>query len=55
VLAEKLICNICGDDKKKWKDAEDIAIDVIQHRGRLWDGVLEKIQERKEEESSLKL
>jgi len=38
-MAEKLLINVCGDDAKKWKDVEISAVEAIEQRIRLWDGV----------------
>jgi len=46
ILGEKLIIDVCGDSDKKWKDAEEVAIESISNRVKLWDGVLEEIKEK---------
>jgi hypothetical protein len=47
ILGEKLICDVCGTDEKKWKDAEEVAIESIKNRIKLWDGVLESLYNAK--------
>lgn len=47
ILGEKLICDVCGTDEKKWKEAEHIAIESITNRIKLWDGVQEELYNTK--------
>lgn len=42
-LALRMVEKLCGDDKTKWKEATAVAIEALQHRKMLWDGVLEEI------------
>ena len=39
-LAFELINNLCGEDKKKWKEVEETAIKCLVARKKLWDSVL---------------
>ena len=36
-LALKLISDLCGEDNQKWKEVEDVAIDCLIARKKLWD------------------
>ncbi len=38
-MAAKLIEDLCGDDLRKWKVAEEAAVDALEARLALWDGV----------------
>ena len=42
-LALQLICDLCGDDKKKWNEVEETAISCLIARKKLWDIILAKI------------
>lgn len=42
-MAEKLLRNLCGDDREKWRKATEIALSALRARRKLWDGVLEAI------------
>ncbi|WP_018130544.1 DUF3050 domain-containing protein [Effusibacillus pohliae] len=39
-LAEQLLVYLCGNDSKRWAEAERVAIRSLAMRIRLWDGVL---------------
>lgn len=43
-LAERLLVSLCGGDPKKLEEAYTIAQTALQMRGRLWDGVVEEIE-----------
>lgn len=47
-LAEKCLQALCGDDAAKWQCAEDIAVESLKLRSRLWDAVLVAINEKRE-------
>ncbi|MBV35024.1 MAG: hypothetical protein CMP47_06135 [Rickettsiales bacterium] len=47
-LAEKCLQALCGDDAAKWQSAEDIAVESLKLRSRLWDAVLAAINEKRE-------
>jgi len=36
-LALKLVADLCEDDSQKWKEAEEVAIDCLTARKKLWD------------------
>ena len=39
-LAFELINNLCGDDKKKWKEVDETSVECLVARKKLWDSVL---------------
>ncbi len=42
-LATRMLQNLCGVDRSRWKEATGAAISALESRGRLWDAVLEKV------------
>ncbi len=38
-LSLKMIATLCGDDQKKWEEAEEIAVSALKQRISLWDGL----------------
>ena len=38
-LALELICNLCGDDEKKWGEVQEVAIKCLKARKLLWDKI----------------
>jgi len=42
-LALQMVANLCGNDPKKWQEAEQAAIAALEKRLVLWDGVYEQI------------
>ena len=38
-LALELICNLCGDDEKKWDEVQEVAIKCLKARKLLWDKI----------------
>ena len=38
-LALELICNLCGDDEKKWDEVQEVAIKCLKARMLLWDKI----------------
>ncbi|MBU46020.1 MAG: heme oxygenase [Flavobacteriales bacterium] len=42
-LALQLICDLCGDDSKKWLEVEETAIACLIARKKLWDVILVKL------------
>lgn len=38
-LAERLVCQLCGDDSECWNRAQESAIQALEHRLNLWDGM----------------
>jgi len=43
-LALKLVSDLCGDDNQKWKEVEEVAINCLVARKKLWDVVLSKLK-----------
>jgi len=39
-MAEKLLCELCGDDTQSWIIAEEAAVQALQARLQLWNGIL---------------
>ena len=46
-MAKSLMTTICGTDDSKWRVAEDAAIEALQERVALWDGVLGTLSGRR--------
>ena len=42
-MAKSLMTTICGTDESKWRVAEEAAIEALQERAKLWDGVLDAL------------
>ncbi len=42
-LALQMTANLCGDDEKLWKEAEEATVRSLQKRIDLWNGVYEEI------------
>ena len=42
-LALELICNLCGDDEKKWDEVQEVAIKCLKARKLLWDKIYNDI------------
>ena len=40
-LAQKMVSELCGNNEKKWQEAEQYAIISLKKRKELWDGVVE--------------
>ena len=38
-LAEQLVARLCGDDRKKWMEAEEAAVGALRARQALWDAI----------------
>ena len=51
ILAEKLLVELCGRDKLKWNEVEEVAIRSIMHRIDMWDGVLAVIKKNHRKEN----
>ncbi|MGB5941674.1 MAG: DUF3050 domain-containing protein [Leeuwenhoekiella sp.] len=42
-LALQMIKSLCGNDSKKWQEAEETAIEALRMRNSLWNGIYEEI------------
>lgn len=42
-MAQKLLELLCGEDELKWKEAIECAVEALEHRIVLWDGVLRQL------------
>ncbi|WP_339703105.1 DUF3050 domain-containing protein [uncultured Marixanthomonas sp.] len=42
-MALQMVKNLCGDDGKKWREAERTIVQSLQAREQLWEGVLSEI------------
>jgi hypothetical protein len=45
-LAEKCLISLCGGDDRKLKEAYDVGLKSLELRGKLWDGVLNKLKSK---------
>lgn len=45
-MAMKMIDELCGNDKKKWQEVEDISILALQKRIGLWNAIQEEIHKK---------
>jgi len=43
-MAERMIAGLCGNEEKNWRLAEDTAVQSLQARTQLWDGMVESIR-----------
>jgi hypothetical protein len=46
-MANRLLLSICGSDESRWQLAEQTAVDCLEARRALWDGVGDVIQKSK--------
>lgn len=44
-MALKMISELCGEDQQKWKEAEAISMQALEHRIGLWNAIEEHITE----------
>ena len=42
-LALQLVSDLCGNDKRKWKEVEDTAIECLIARKKLWDNIMSQL------------
>jgi len=43
-MAQQLLVSICGDEETQWQLAEQTAVNSLESRRQLWDGILAEIQ-----------
>ncbi len=44
-MALQMVAELCGDDARKWREAEEAAVYALESRLRLWDGILEQVRQ----------
>lgn len=54
-LSERLVCQLCGEDEGCWKRAQNAAVQALEHRLKLWDGMCQAIMLCDPESSILKI
>ncbi|PVH25164.1 DUF3050 domain-containing protein [Sphingobacterium corticibacter] len=42
-LAMQMISELAGDDDKKWQEMQDIALQALQVRSKLWDAIADRV------------
>lgn len=45
-LSLRMISELCGNDEQKWSEVEEVAIESLQKRIQLWDGIQEAIAKK---------
>jgi hypothetical protein len=45
-MANRLLVSLCGSDKCRWRDAEQAAVDCLEARRGLWDGIHDAIRRK---------
>lgn len=45
-MALQMVSELCGDDAKKWQEAEEVSVEALNRRIGLWDGIAEEIAGR---------
>jgi hypothetical protein len=46
-MANRLLSSLCGADESRWQAAEQVAVDCLEARRGLWDGIYEVIRQKK--------
>ncbi len=46
-LSLQMVSELCGDDAQKWEEAKQVAINALQQRVNLWDGIAAAIEQEK--------
>ena len=47
-MAAKLITLLCGNDEGSWREAQQAAVQALEARKDLWDGMLDAILQNQE-------
>jgi hypothetical protein len=47
-MAQRLLRSICGSDESRWQTAEQAAVDCLEARLELWDGIYDVIRLEKQ-------
>lgn len=47
-MAMKMITELCGDNEKKWHEMEEVSIEALEKRIKLWDAIEEQLVEKLE-------
>ena len=47
-MAMKMITELCGDSEKKWQEMEEVSIEALEKRIKLWDAIEDQIIEKLE-------
>jgi hypothetical protein len=42
-MAQRLVAMLCGEDERKWQEAEDVAAKCLESRLELWNGMSQRI------------
>ena len=45
-LAQKMLINLCSDDQKKWQEVYVVAKKCLGNRIKLWDSILDQIEQK---------
>ena len=46
-MANRLLKSLCGSDESRWKVAEQTAMDCLEGRMALWDGICDTIRRKR--------
>jgi hypothetical protein len=46
-MANRLLLSLCGSDESRWQVAEQVAVDCLEARRALWDGICDVIRRKK--------
>ncbi|MFD1094285.1 DUF3050 domain-containing protein [Salegentibacter chungangensis] len=44
-MAYEMVKQLCGDDEKKWEEVKETAVQSLESRIKLWDGIEEEVSE----------
>jgi hypothetical protein len=46
-MANRLLSSLCGSDESRWEVAEQAAVDCLEARRGMWDGICDVIRRAK--------